>query len=65
MKQDTQPTQVQFRLFEGSYRSIPLISLKALVMLCADVDSGQHSVCNWNFNAVSKPATPEQNTRPL
>ena len=60
MKQDTHTTEVQFRLFRGEVTAVfPYIVESPHNVMCY-VHLGQHSVCNWNFNAVSKPATPEQ-----
>ena len=60
MKQDTQITEVQFRLFRGEVTAVfPYIVESPNNVMCY-VHLGQHSVCNWNFNAVSKPATADQ-----
>lgn len=60
MKQDTQPTEVQFRLFRGEVTAVfPYIVESPNNVMCY-VHLGQHSVCNWNINAVSKSATPDQ-----
>lgn len=60
MKQDTQITEVQFRLFRGEVTAVfPYIVESPHNVMCY-VHTGQHSVCNWNINAVSKSATPDQ-----
>ena len=60
MKQDTQTTEVQFRLFRGEVTAVfPYIIESPCNVVCY-MHIGQHSVCHWDFNSVSKPATPEQ-----
>lgn len=60
MKQDTQITEVQFRLFRGEVTAVfPYIVESPHNVMCY-MHLGQHSVCNWNINAVSRVATPEQ-----
>jgi len=60
MKQDTHTTEVQFRLFRGEVTAVfPYIVESPNNVMCY-VHLGQHSACCWQFNTVSKPATPEQ-----
>jgi len=60
MQNYTETTEVQFRLFRGEVTAVfPYIIESPNNVMCY-VHNGQHSVCNWNFNAISKPATPEQ-----
>jgi len=60
MKKETEQTEVQFRMFRGEVTAVfPYIVESPNNVMCY-VHLGQHSVCNWNFNAVSKPATADQ-----
>lgn len=60
MKQDTQPTEVQFRLFRGEVTAVFPYEVETPNDIMCYAHIGQHSVCCWNFNYMSKPATPEQ-----
>lgn len=60
MKQDTQPTEVQFLIFRSELLAVfPYIIESPHNVMCY-MHVGQHSVCNWNINAVARVATPEQ-----
>ncbi len=60
MKQDTQPTEVQFRMFRGEVTAFFPYEVESPNHVMCYAHNGQHSMCVWNFHQTSKPATPDQ-----